>query len=69
MGENDKEERIGDFMVRIGAITAAQVAEILAKQKQEPEKLFGVIAVELGYLNDKAIHDYIAAQEAKEKSK
>jgi hypothetical protein len=67
MDEVKKEERIGDFLVRIGALTGAQVADILARQKAEPGKLFGVIAVELGYLNDKAMHDYIAAQEKTKK--
>jgi hypothetical protein len=65
MGKKEGEERIGDFMVRIGALTSEQVVEILAKQQEEPDKLFGLIAIELGYLNDKAIHEYIQAQEVK----
>jgi len=65
MAENIHEERIGDFMVRIGALTPEQVTIILAKQKEEPDKLFGVIAIELGMLNDKAIRTYIEAQDKK----
>ena len=57
------EEKIGDFMVRIGALTQEQVKDILEQQKKEPDKLFGVIAIEMGYLNDKALHDYIKSQE------
>ena len=60
-----EEERIGDFMVRIGALTPEQVDDILKKQKLEPDKLFGVLAIELGYLNDAALHAYIKAQEEK----
>jgi hypothetical protein len=69
MAENIQEERIGDFMVRIGALTTEQVTIILAKQKEEPDKLFGVIAIELGLLNDKAIRTYIESQDQKEKNK
>ena len=60
------EEKIGDFMVRIGALTRKQVTDILRRQKEEePHKLFGILAVELGYLNNKALHDYIKAEEEK----
>ena len=57
------EEKIGDFMVRIGALTKEQVGEILDKQKQEPEKLFGIIAIEMGYLDVDAINRYIKEKE------
>ena len=60
------EEKIGDFMVRIGALTPAQVEDILSRQEhEEPRKLFGILAVELGYLNDKALHKYISEEEKK----
>ncbi|MBN1697482.1 MAG: hypothetical protein JW881_08215 [Spirochaetales bacterium] len=53
------EERIGDFLVRIGALTSEQVDEILKQQKKEPDKIFGVIAIELGYINDDALRAYV----------
>jgi hypothetical protein len=60
------EEKIGDFMIRIGALTLEQVEDILRRQEEEkPHKLFGILAVELGYLNDKALHEYIAQEEKK----
>jgi hypothetical protein len=65
MSSEEKEERIGDFMVRIGALTQDQVMIILKKQKEEPDKLFGVIAIELGLLNSDALNTYIKEQEKK----
>jgi len=52
-------ERIGEFLVRIGAISEGQVQEILALQKTEPDRLFGEIAVERGYIKDEAIDRYL----------
>jgi len=60
-------EKIGDFLVRIGALTPEQVNDILKKQEQEPHKLFGIIAIELGYVNDEAIHQYIKSKNGKDK--
>ncbi|MCK5615172.1 hypothetical protein KAR91_75615 [Candidatus Pacearchaeota archaeon] len=55
-------ERIGEYMVRIGALTPQQVEEITKKQDKEPNKMFGEIAIELGYINDKAIDEYIKSK-------
>ncbi len=53
-------ERVGDFLVRIGAITTAQMAEVLRIQDAEEEpRLFGQIAIELGYIDDSAIQRYL----------
>lgn len=53
-------ERVGDFLVRIGAITAEQMAEVLKIQAAEEEpRLFGQIAIELGYIDDAAIQRYL----------
>ena len=49
-------ERVGDFLIRIGAITAEQMAEVLKIQDAEEEpRLLGQIAIELGYIDDAAI--------------
>ena len=55
-------ERIGEFLVRIGAMTQAQCNEVLERQKIEPDRLFGEIGLELGYIDDKAIDTYLKAQ-------
>jgi hypothetical protein len=62
------EERIGEILVRIGALTPEQVEAILKQQKKEPDKIFGVIAIELGYINDEAIRKYVEEKEKKRKS-
>jgi len=52
-------ERIGDGLVRIGAMTEEQREKILALQDDGDERLFGEIAVDLGFVNDQAILDYL----------
>jgi hypothetical protein len=53
------EERIGEALVRIGAMTPEQVEEVLKLQKDGDGRLFGEIAIEQGFLNDKAIKAYL----------
>ncbi|MBN1519234.1 MAG: hypothetical protein JW923_04000 [Spirochaetales bacterium] len=53
-------ERIGDFLVRIGAMTQEQVTKVLAAQSQEEEpRMFGEIAIELGFVDDAALKRYV----------
>jgi len=53
------EERIGEGLVRIGAMTEEQVKDVLSRQKDDTKRLFGEIAIELGYINDEAIMRYL----------
>lgn len=59
MLEETSSERIGEFLVKIGALTAAQRDEVLTKQTESPNRLFGEIAIELGYINDSAVDQYL----------
>jgi hypothetical protein len=53
-------ERIGDFLLRIGAMNENQVEEVLRIQREDEEpRMFGEIAVELGYIDDSALKKYI----------
>ncbi len=53
-------ERIGDFLVRIGAMTAAQVDEVLKLQEESDEpRMFGEIAIERGFIDDDALRRYV----------
>ncbi len=52
-------ERIGDGLVRIGAMTEEQREEVLKIQNSGDDRMFGEIAVDLGYINDQAIMDYL----------
>ena len=45
-------ERIGEYLVTKGAMTASQVTVVINHQKTGDERLFGEIALELGYLAD-----------------
>lgn len=56
----DSTQRIGEFLVHIGAMTREQVNEVLERQKLEPDKLFGHIAIELGYIDDEAIDRFLS---------
>jgi hypothetical protein len=51
--------RIGDFLVRIGAMKPDQVEEILRLQQAGDKRRFGEIAVELRYIHDDAIKRYV----------
>ncbi len=53
------EERIGQGLIRIGAMTEEQVKDVLARQKDGTNRLFGEIAIELGYVDDEAIMRYL----------
>lgn len=53
-------ERIGDFLVSIGAMTPAQVKEVLRVQGEgEEPRLFGEVAIELGFVDDAALKRYV----------
>ena len=53
------ENRIGEFLVQIGAIKQYQVDDVLRLQKEGDTRLFGEIAIELGYIDDEAIKKYL----------
>lgn len=52
-------ERIGEFLVRIKAMTPDQVREVLEKQKAGDPRRFGEIAVGLGFVQGAAIKSYV----------
>ena len=58
-------ERIGETLVRIGAIKPHQVDDICRVQKEGDSRLFGEIAIEYGYINDEVLRKYIEAKETR----
>ncbi len=60
------EERIGEAMVRIGAMKSYQVEDVLRLQAAGDGRLFGEIAIEMGYIDDAAIRRYLGAKRAAE---
>jgi hypothetical protein len=60
-------ERIGDFLISIGAMTADQVDEVLKAQALDKDgelRIFGEIAIEMGYIDDSALLKYMAHKAA-----
>jgi hypothetical protein len=52
--------KIGDFLVGIGAMNEIQVEEVLKVQREDEEpRMFGEIAIELGYIDDAVLRKYI----------
>ena len=52
-------DRIGDFLVKIGAMRPDQVQDVLRLQQAGDKRRFGEIAIELRYINDDAIKRYV----------
>ena len=53
------EEKIGEGLVRIGGMTKEQVETVLKRQKEGDKRLFGEIAVALGFVDIQAIIKYL----------
>ena len=60
--EDHTGEKIGEGLKRIGAMTEEQVNEVLELQKNGDKRLFGEIAISLGYIDDEAIRKYIESK-------
>jgi hypothetical protein len=57
-----RSEFIGQGLVRSRAITARQVDAILTIQRRDDDRLFGEIAVDLGYTDDRTISEYLESR-------
>jgi hypothetical protein len=54
-------ERVGDGLVRVGAMTPEQVQKVLAAQKAGDKRPFGEVAVSLGFVGAQALEKYLAS--------
>ncbi len=54
-------ERIGDGLVRIGAMAGDQRDKVLQMQNDGDERMFGEIAIDLKFIDDQAILDFLAS--------
>ena len=50
---------IGDSFISAGALTQTQVEHVLMSQQQDPTRLFGEIAVQMGYLSESDLLAYL----------
>lgn len=57
--DQNSQDRIGEFLVKIGAMTKEHRDQVLEIQALEPGKLFGTIAMEQGFVNDMAIDTFL----------
>lgn len=55
-------ELIGEGLARAGVLTSSQVEQILLIQRRDDERLFGEIAVDLGYTDDSTIREYLESR-------
>ena len=56
---SDSIQRFGEFLVKVGELNEQQVADILEYQQKNLGKLFGQIAVELGFMSDETLNKYL----------
>jgi hypothetical protein len=61
-GEHGMAERIGDYLVRTGAMQKSQVDSVIAAQKAGDSRTFGEIAVALGFASRTAVDAYASSQ-------
>ena len=52
-------EKIGEGLVRIGAMTEDQRNLVIEKQKAGDDRMFGEVAIEMGFINEEIIMEYI----------
>ena len=55
-------ERLGDFLVRTGKLSQAQLEQVIGAQKAGDSRTFGEIAVELGLVDKATIGAFLASQ-------
>ena len=60
-------DRIGEFLVRVGAMTPDEVYAVLRAQAAGDARRLGEIAVELGFIRDDAITRYVEYLEKTER--
>jgi hypothetical protein len=57
-------ERIGATLIRIGAMKPFQVVDVINAQEAGDSRMFGEIAIDLGYINDEVLRKYVEAKAA-----
>ncbi len=58
MERNEEDEKIGQWLVRAGAMTEEDVHAVLLEQHNGNESLFGIIAMEKGYIDPEILLTY-----------
>ena len=58
----DDEEKIGEGLVRTRNMTREQVDDILKRQRAGNDSLFGIMAIELGYIDENVLLEYLESK-------
>jgi hypothetical protein len=53
------DEKIGQSLLRAGIMTDAQVEDVVTRQRAGDDRLFGEIAIAMGYINEDALQSYL----------
>jgi hypothetical protein len=56
--------KIGEFLVTIRAMKTWQVDDVLLAQRSGDTRMFGEIAIALGYIDDAALQRYVESRTA-----
>lgn len=59
---DESDEKIGEGMVTAGVMSQEQVDAILKRQRSGDDSLFGVIALELGYVEQDTLMHYLESK-------
>ena len=54
------EEKIGQYFIRLELLSFEQAEHVLKEQSNNKNKKFGEIALELGYITNEDIREYIS---------
>jgi hypothetical protein len=55
-------ERIGDYMIRMGAMNQSQVDQVVSVKTTGDKRHFGDIAVSLGFITAADVEKFLASQ-------
>ncbi len=61
--KNDNEEKIGQWLVKAGAMSQEDVVKVLEEQKNGNDSLFGIIAMEMGFIDPEILLTYAELKE------
>jgi hypothetical protein len=62
MADQPVTEKIGEFLVKIGAMKQWQVEDIVTVQRSGDVRMFGELAIAFGYIDDKALMRYVESR-------
>ncbi len=58
MDRNNEEEKIGQWLIQAGAMSEEDVQSVLKEQEQGNDSLFGIIAMEKGFIDPEILLTY-----------